>query len=37
MMVLGPGHLVSAFYHFPLNIPLVVSMDYFLLAVLVEY
>ena len=29
MMVLGPGHLVRALYHFPLIITLVVSVEYF--------
>ena len=46
MMVLGPGHLVCALFHFPLKtpfvlsvsqIPLVVSVDYLSLVVLVEY
>ena len=37
MMVLGPGHLVHALFHFPLKIPLVVTVEYFLLVVSVEY
>ena len=37
MMVLGPGHLVHALFHFPLKILLVVSVEYFLLVVSVEY
>ena len=46
MMVLGPGHMVRALFHFPLKIllvlsvaqnPLVVSVDYFVLVMSVEY
>ena len=46
MMVLGPGHLVRALFHFSLKIllvmsvaknQLVVSVDYFPLVVSVEY
>ena len=46
MMVMGPGHLVRAIFHFLLKIllvvsvaqnPLVVSLDYFLLVMSVEY
>ena len=36
-MVLGPGHLVRAIFHFPLKIPLVMSVEYFSLVVPVEY
>ena len=46
MMVLGPGYLVRALFHFPLKIllvmsveycPLVMSVEYFKLVVSVEY
>ena len=37
MMGLSPGHLVCALFHIPLRIPLVVSVEYFLLVVSVEY
>ena len=37
MMVMGPGHLVRALFHFPLKIPLVVSVEYSPLVVSVEY
>ena len=37
MMVLGTGHLVRTISHFPLKIPLVVQVEYFLLAVSVDF
>ena len=37
VMVLVPGHLVRALFHFPLKIPLVVSVKYFPLIVSVEF
>ena len=37
MMVLGPGHLVHALFHFALEIPLVVSIKYFPLFVSEKY
>ena len=37
IMVLGPGHMVRDLFHFLLKILLVVSVEYFLLVVLVEY
>ena len=37
MMVVDPGHLVRALFHFPLKIPLVVSVEIFPLVMSVEY
>ena len=37
MMVMGLVHLVRALFHFPLKIPLIVSVEYFPLVVPVEY
>ena len=37
MMVMGPGHLVRALFHFPLKNLLVVTVEYFPLVVSVEY
>ena len=37
MMVLGPGHLVRAIFHFSLKILLVISVDYFHLVESLEY
>ena len=37
IMVLGPGHMVSALFHYPLKIPLVVGVAQNPLVVSVEY
>ena len=36
-MVLDPGHLIGALFHFPLKILLVMSVEYFPLVASVEY